>query len=287
MLYYSTNHNAQQVTFKEALMKGLPEDNGLYFPTSVPSISDAFLRNIAKMSFQDICLEISEAWLEDDIDAQVLSNIVFDAIDFDAPLVKVEENIYALELFHGHTHAFKDFGARFMARIMAHFVKEDKKSLKILVATSGDTGSAVANGFHNIEGIDVILLYPSGKVSDLQEKQLTTLEGNVIALEVDGTFDDCQTLVKQAFLDEELNVAQNLTSANSINIARLIPQSFYYFYAFKQLVEERKPIIFSVPSGNFGNLTAGLLAKRMGLPVERFVASTNSNCSSIPGNREI
>ena len=258
-------------------MKSLPEDNGLYFPTSVPSMSDAFLRNIEKMSFQDICLEITESWLEDDIDSQVLHEIVFNAIDFEAPLVKVEDNIYALELFHGPTHAFKDFGARFMAKVMAHYVKNENKTIKLLVATSGDTGSAVANGFHDIEGIEVILLYPSGKVSDLQEKQLTTLEGNVVALEVDGTFDDCQTLVKQAFLDLDLNASMTLSSANSINIARLIPQTFYYFYAYKQLASEGKPIIFSVPSGNFGNLTAGLLAKRMGLAVERFVAATNSN----------
>jgi threonine synthase len=277
MLYYSTNHNAQQVTFKEALFKGLPEDNGLYFPTSVPSVSDAFLRNIERLSFQEICLEISESWLEDDIDSQILHEIIYEAIDFDAPVVNVEDNIYVLELFHGHTHAFKDFGARFMARLMAHFVKEEKKNIKILVATSGDTGSAVAHGFHNIKGIEVILLYPGGKVSELQEKQLTTLEGNVIAIEIDGTFDDCQTMVKQAFLDPDLNAKMTLSSANSINIARLIPQSFYYFYAYKQLAGKGKPIIFSVPSGNLGNLTGGLLAKRMGLPIERFVAATNSN----------
>ena len=277
MLYYSTNHNAKQVTFKEAVLKALPEDNGLYMPISIPSASEAFIRNIERLSFQEICLEISELWLEEDIDPQVLREIVYTAIDFDAPLVSIDDNIYALELFHGPTHAFKDFGARFMARILSHYVNQDNSKINILVATSGDTGSAVASGFHNIPGIRVILLYPGGKVSELQEKQLTTLEGNVIALEVDGTFDDCQMLVKQAFLDTDLNTQINLTSANSINIARLLPQTFYYFYAYKYLAEKKKPVIISVPSGNFGNLTAGLLAKKMGLPVQKFVAATNSN----------
>ncbi|MBN4061903.1 MAG: threonine synthase [Flavobacteriales bacterium] len=276
MQYYSTNHQASHVPLKEAVLKGLPADNGLFMPETIPQLSAGFFDKISSFSFQEIAFEVSKTLLQDDLPENVLQNIVEDAINFDAPLVQIEENTFCLELFHGPTLAFKDFGARFMSRLMEHLLQDSKVELTILVATSGDTGSAVANGFLSVEGINVIILYPSRKVSEIQEKQLTTLGNNITSLEIEGTFDDCQQLVKQAFLDKELKEKLMLTSANSINIARLIPQSFYYFYAYAQL-SKKNNVCVSVPSGNFGNLTAGLIAKKMGLPVSKFIASTNVN----------
>lgn len=277
MQFYSTNHRSPQVSFREAVIRGMPPDNGLYMPISIPEAGENLMSRLPEMKFQDIALEISRLWLKDEVEDDQLSKMVYDAIDFDAPLFNVEKNIYSLELYHGPTYAFKDFGGRFMARLLSYFQKDENKETVILAATSGDTGSAVAHGFLNVPGVYVVLLYPSGKISGLQEKQITTLGGNVTALEVEGTFDDCQMLVKQAFLDETLTDIMQLTSANSINIGRLMPQTFYYFYAFAQLARIGKSIIFSVPSGNFGNLCGGLLAKRMGLPVKKFVAATNAN----------
>ncbi len=273
--FYSTNKKIKAVTFQEALFKGMPEDNGLFMPSFIPLMESDFFTKIDKISFQDIAFEVARHLLAGEIPEPVLRGIIDDAINFDAPLLELEENLYVMELFHGPTLAFKDFGARFMARVMSYFAGNLKREIYILVATSGDTGSAVASGFLSIPGIKVIILYPSAKVSSIQEKQLTTHGNNITAIEIDGTFDDCQKLVKEAFLDKELTETLSLTSANSINIARLIPQSFYYFYA-SSLVKGR-PVIFSVPSGNFGNLTAGLIAKKMGLSVHKFIASTNIN----------
>ncbi|MEQ8170008.1 MAG: threonine synthase [Candidatus Eremiobacterota bacterium] len=273
--FCSTNKKIKAVTFQEALFKGMPEDNGLFMPSLIPIMDSNFFAKADKISFQDIAFEVARHFLAGEIPPSVLRDIIDDAINFDAPLVKLEENLYVMELFHGPTMAFKDFGARFMARVMSYFAGNLNREIYILVATSGDTGSAVASGFLNIPGIRVIILYPSGKVSSIQEKQLTTHGNNITALEIDGTFDDCQKLVKEAFLDKELTGILSLTSANSINIARLIPQSFYYFYACSRVKD--RPVIFSVPSGNFGNLTAGLIAKKMGLEVHKFIASTNIN----------
>jgi threonine synthase len=281
MQFYSTNHKSENVGLEEAIFRGLPQDNGLYMPVAINSMSDDFYAKIDRMSFREISYEVSKRIIGDSVPHSVLREIVETAINFDAPLVQVEDDTYCLELFHGPSHAFKDFGARFMARLMSYYLQKSHKEINILVATSGDTGGAVALGFLNQPGINVTILYPSGMVSNLQEKQLTTLGGNITAIEVKGTFDDCQKLVKQAFLDTELTKKKNLSSANSINIARLIPQSFYYYYAYSKLKAKGKPLVFSVPSGNFGNITAGLIAKRMGLPVEKFVASTNAN-SVIP-----
>ncbi len=277
MNFYSTNHSAPQVSFKEAVLHGMPPDNGLYMPLSIPKIPADLLNDLPDLNFQELALEISKLWLNEDIDEKWLKKIVYEAIDFDATLHKVKENIFSLELYHGPTYAFKDFGARFMARLLSHFVRKESNETVILVATSGDTGSAVAQGFFKIPGIYVVLLYPGGKVSKLQEKQITTIGGNVTALEVDGTFDDCQMLVKQAFLDEDLNDIMHLTSANSINFARLLPQSFYYIYAYAQLKQYEKPIVFSIPSGNFGNMCGALLAKKMGIPIHHLIAATNAN----------
>ncbi|HEY8938308.1 MAG TPA: threonine synthase [Cyclobacteriaceae bacterium] len=277
MNFYSTNNKNQKVSLEQAVTKGLAPDNGLYMPEHIPVLSSDFFANIHTKSFQEIGFAVAQALLGDDLSTSDLKRIVDHTIQFDAPLAEVEKDIYALELFHGPTMAFKDFGARFMSQLLGHFASKQHREIIILVATSGDTGSAVANGFLGVPGTKVIVLYPSGKVSDVQEKQFTTLGKNITALEVDGTFDDCQRLVKTAFLDDELQSKYYLTSANSINIARLIPQSFYYFYAYSQLSRKNKPVIFSVPSGNFGNLTGGLLAKRMGLPIEKFVAVTNAN----------
>jgi threonine synthase len=277
MKLYSTNNPETQVSLKEAVFKGLPDDNGLFMPVSIPRLDDSFFQNIDKLSFQDIAYEVSKALIGDDVPAADLRKIIDSVLTFDAPVVKVHDNIYALELFHGPSLAFKDFGARFMAGLMSYFLKTDKRAINILVATSGDTGSAVAQGFLDMPGIKVTILYPSDQVSDIQEKQLTTLGKNITALEVDGNFDDCQKLVKEAFLDKDLNTKINLSSANSINISRLIPQTFYYFYAYAQLKATGKPLVFSVPSGNFGNLCGGLIAKRMGLPVYKFIAATNIN----------
>ena len=277
MNFYSTNHSSPQVSFQEAVLHGMPPDNGLYMPLSIPKIPEDLLNELPQLNFQELAFEISKLWLLDDIDEKWLKKIVYNAIDFDATLYKLKENIFSLELYHGPTYAFKDFGARFMARLLSHFVRKESNETVILVATSGDTGSAVAQGFYKMPGIYVVLLYPGGKVSKLQEKQITTIGGNVTALEIDGTFDDCQMLVKQAFLDEDLNDIMHLTSANSINFARLLPQSFYYIYAYAQLSQYKKPVIFSIPSGNFGNMCGALLAKKMGVPIHHFIAATNSN----------
>lgn len=277
MRLYSTKNKASFVSLKEAVFKGLPSDNGLFMPENFPVLPASFYENIDKLSFQDIAFEVCKALIGDEIQENDIRSIVNDVLTFDAPVVKVEDNLHVLELFHGPSFAFKDFGARFMARLMSHFLQKDKKEITILVATSGDTGSAVAQGFLNMPGIKVTILYPEGKVSEIQEKQLTTLGNNVTALEVKGNFDDCQRMVKEAFLDQELNSKLNLSSANSINISRLIPQSFYYFYAYAQVKKLGKPVVFCTPSGNFGNICGGLIAKNMGLPVAKFVASTNAN----------
>ena len=265
------------MSLEEAIFKGLPDDNGLFMPDTITELPQVFIKNLKNHSFQSIAYEVSRHILRGAIPEADLKKLIDEAINFPAPVVKLDDETYILELFHGPSMAFKDFGARFMARLMSYFNKGNNKELVILVATSGDTGGAVAAGFHKTPGIKVVILYPSGKVSMLQEKQLTTLGENVVALEVNGTFDDCQALVKQAFLDTELTSQIRLSSANSINIARLIPQSFYYFEAFKQVNTHGKPLVFAVPSGNFGNLTAGLFAKKMGLPIHPFIAATNAN----------
>ncbi len=275
MMLRSTRGESEPVSFQAAVQNGIAPDGGLYLPEVIPSISPKLLEALPRMTFQELSLELAILWLEGEIKRSDLQRIVDNAFPFDAPLVPIEKNIYALELFHGPTFAFKDFGARFMAQVLEQFIADSEQELTILVATSGDTGSAVASAFHNVAGIKVILLFPSGKVSEIQRKQMTTVGGNVQAVAIEGSFDDCQRLVKQAFADSELRTHLQLTSANSINIARLLPQSFYYFRAVAQLSDQAP--LFSVPSGNFGNLTAGVIAKRMGLPVEHFVAATNVN----------
>lgn len=277
MNFYSTNNKSIRVNLQQAVTQGLAPDNGLYMPENIPVLPAEFFKSIDQKSFQAIAFTVAETILKGDLPTAELKRIVDHTIQFDAPLVEVEKDIFALELFHGPTMAFKDFGARFMSQLLSYFAKQQDKEIIILVATSGDTGSAVANGFLDVPGTRVVVLYPSGKVSDVQEKQFTTLGKNITALEVDGTFDDCQRLVKQAFLDDELKNKYFLTSANSINIARLIPQSFYYFYSYAKVKDKSKLVVFSVPSGNFGNLTGGVLAKRMGLPIGKFVATTNIN----------
>ncbi len=277
MNYYSTNNKNLKVSLREAVIQGLAPNNGLYMPETIPDLPASFFESLYQLSFQEIGFQVAKNLIGNDIPTNELKRIVDHTIQFDAPLVEIEKNIFSLELFHGPTLAFKDFGARFLSGLLGFFANQQDKEITILVATSGDTGSAVANGFYNVPGTKVIVLYPSGKVSDIQEKQFTTLGGNITALEIKGTFDDCQRLVKQAFMDEQLKRKLFLTSANSINIARLIPQSFYYFYAYSKLKERQKPFVFSIPSGNFGNLTAGLIAKRMGLPIHRFIAATNQN----------
>lgn len=280
MKYYSTNKQAQEATLQEAVVKGLASDKGLFMPEKIKQLPQSFFDKIDTLSFQEIAYTVADAFFGEDIEADTLKQIVYDTLNFDTPLVHVNDNIYSLELYHGPTLAFKDVGARFMARLLAYFIKKQGQSdVKVLVATSGDTGSAVANGFLGVDGIHVYVLYPKGKVSNIQECQFTTLGQNITALEIDGTFDDCQALVKTAFMDEELNKKLNLTSANSINVARFLPQAFYYFNAYAQLKKLNKAenVVISVPSGNFGNLTAGLIAKRMGLPIKRFIAANNSN----------
>ena len=286
MRLYSTKNPSKFVSLKEAVFKGLPEDNGLFMPEFIPQLPADFIKNLKTYSFQNIAFEVSRHLLSggSSLGSEIISDndlkeIIGKSIDFPAPVVRLDDDTHILELFHGPSLAFKDFGARFMAQLMSYFNKKDDKELVILVATSGDTGGAVAAGFYKALGIKVVILYPSGKVSMLQEKQLTTLGENIIALEVQGTFDDCQALVKKAFLDSELISKIRLSSANSINIARLIPQSFYYFEAYKQVDTKGKPLVFSIPSGNFGNLTAGLFAKKMGLPINQFIAATNLNAS--------
>lgn len=281
MLYYSTSGNAPKTTLQDAVVKGLAPDKGLYMPEHIPTIPKAFFNNIGEMSLQDIAYVVANTLFGDDIESETLKEIVNDTLNFDIPLAHVADNKYSLELFHGPTLAFKDVGARFMARLLGYFNKKNgTKDVNVLVATSGDTGSAVANGFLGVSGVNVFVLYPKGKVSKIQEAQFTTLGKNITALEISGTFDDCQALVKNAFMDEELNEKLQLTSANSINVARFLPQMFYYFYAYAQLAKMGKPldnIVVSVPSGNFGNITAGLIGKKMGLPIKRFIAANNRN----------
>lgn len=280
MKYYSTNKNAPDATLEEAVVKGLAADRGLYMPAEIKKLPVSFFEEIDKLSFQEIAYRVADAFFGSDIPAETLKQIVYDTLSFDVPAVKVKDDIYSLELFHGPTLAFKDVGARFMARLLGYFIrKKGKKQVNVLVATSGDTGSAVANGFLGVEGIHVYVLYPKGKVSEIQEKQFTTLGNNITAIEVNGTFDDCQALVKSAFMDKELNEHMQLTSANSINVARFLPQAFYYFYAYAQMKKLGKAdnLVICVPSGNFGNITAGLFGKYMGLPVKHFIAANNRN----------
>ena len=280
MKYYSTNRKTPDVSLEEAVVKGLAADKGLFMPTTIKSLPQEFYDSIDRLSFQEIAYRVADAFFGEDVAADTLKQIVYDTLNFDVPLVKVTERIYALELFHGPTLAFKDVGGRFMARLLGYFIKKQgRKQVNVLVATSGDTGSAVANGFLGVEGIHVYVLYPKGKVSEIQEKQFTTLGQNITALEVEGTFDDCQALVKAAFMDKELNERLSLTSANSINVARFLPQTFYYFYAYAQLKRLGKAEngVVCVPSGNFGNITAGLFGKKMGLPIKRFIAANNRN----------
>ncbi|WP_310555640.1 threonine synthase [Flavobacterium sp.] len=277
MKYYSLNHNAPKVSFQEAVIKGLAPDKGLYFPESLTPIASGFFENIENYSNEEIAFIAMKQFVGDEIPDENLKAIIAETLCFDFPTIKVEENIYSLELYHGPTMAFKDVGARFMSRCLAYFNRENPNAKNtVLVATSGDTGGAVASGFLGVTGVEVVILYPSGKVSDIQERQLTTLGQNITALEVDGVFDDCQDMVKKAFLDDDLN-GSNLTSANSINIARWLPQMIYFFVAYKQLKHLKKSLIFSCPSGNFGNICAGIIAKKLGLPIKHFVASTNIN----------
>ena len=291
MRYYSTNQQAPLASLEEAVVRGLATDKGLYMPERIKQLPKEFYDGIAEMSFQEIAYRVADAFFGEDIPAEELKRIVYDTLAFDAPVVHVDGNIHSLELYHGPTLAFKDVGARFMARLLGHFIKNDNVNeneycnvrqtgqVNVLVATSGDTGSAVANGFLGVEGIHVYVLYPKGKVSAIQECQFTTLGQNITALEVDGVFDDCQRLVKSAFMDAELNAHMRLTSANSINVARFLPQAFYYFYAYAQMKRQGKEgeLVICVPSGNFGNICAGLFAHRMGLPIKRFIAANNSN----------
>jgi threonine synthase len=277
MKYYSTNNKSNTVTLREAVIQGLAPDNGLYMPENIPTLPANFFKELPELTFREMAYRVAKNMIGDDIPDAELQRITEHTIQFDAPVAEIENDLFALELFHGPTMAFKDFGARFMSQLLGYFAREQKQEITILVATSGDTGSAVANGFLGVKGTRVIVLYPAGKVSEIQEKQFTTLGQNITAIEVDGTFDDCQKLVKQAFLDTSLRNKFFLTSANSINIARLIPQSFYYFYAYAKVARRNKPVVFSVPSGNFGNLTGGLFARAMGLPIHQFVAATNVN----------
>lgn len=278
MKFYSTNNKDLRVSFKEAVFNSMPLDKGLYMPEVIPQLPASFIDNIEKYSLTEIAYEVASALLKDEIPADDLKALVEEAANFEAPAVPLDDNTFVLELFHGPSLAFKDFGARFMSRVMGYYLKDGEQLLDVLVATSGDTGGAVALGFLGVPNTRVTILYPKGKVSPIQEQQLTTLGQNIRAIEVDGTFDDCQALVKQAFADEELNPKFRLTSANSINISRLIPQTFYYFNAYAQLKrKDFKEVVFSVPSGNFGNIGAGLLAYKMGLPVKQFIAATNVN----------
>ncbi|MCF4102698.1 threonine synthase [Gillisia sp. M10.2A] len=278
MRYFSLNNREHTSTFENAVLKGLAPDKGLYFPEKIVSLPKSFFKDINGFSKTDLAFQVIKNYVGDEIPASELTKIIAHTLDFEFPVVPLKENVGVLELFHGPTMAFKDVGARFMAGSLGYFInKGNVGKVTVLVATSGDTGGAVANGFLGVEGIDVVILYPKGKVSEIQEKQLTTLGQNVIALEVDGAFDECQDMVKQAFLDEEIQMQRQLTSANSINVARWLPQMFYYFIAYQQLAEIDKKLVFSVPSGNFGNICAGMLASKMGLPIDHFVASSNAN----------
>ena len=276
MNYYSLNNKHIQVSFQEAVIQGIAPDRGLYFPSSITPLSQSFFEDIESLSNEAIAFQVIQQFVGNEIPEAELKQIIAETLCFDFPCVPVEENVYSLELYHGPTMAFKDVGARFMSRCLGYFNRNDDKKVTVLVATSGDTGGAVASGFLGVKGVEVVILYPSGKVSDIQERQLTTLGQNITALEVDGVFDDCQDMVKKAFLDASLQ-HKNLTSANSINIARWLPQMFYFFFAYKQLKKYNKPLIVSCPSGNFGNICAGILAKRLGLPIFHFVAATNAN----------
>ena len=281
MIYYSTNKKAPVASLEKAVVKGLAEDRGLYMPEQIRQLPKEFFDNIHQMSFQELSYQVADAFFGEDVDAESLKRIVYDTLSFDCPVERVTDNIYSLELFHGPTLAFKDVGARFMARLLQYFIKKEgeTKEVNVLVATSGDTGSAVANGFLGVEGIHVYVLYPKGKVSPIQECQFTTLGKNITAIEVDGVFDDCQALVKSAFMDEELNNHMKLTSANSINVARFLPQSFYYFNAYARMkaLGLADNLVMCVPSGNFGNICSALFGRQMGLPVKRFIAANNAN----------
>lgn len=277
MNYYSLNHKAPNTSFKDAVIKGLAPDKGLYFPVNISPLPKEFFENIDNLSHSEIAFEAIKQFVSPEIPEAILKTIVEETLSFDFPVVKLSENVSTLELFHGPTMAFKDVGARFMARCLEYFNQNNDREVTVLVATSGDTGGAVANGFLGVKGVNVVILYPSGKVSDIQEKQLTTLGQNIKALEVKGTFDDCQDMVKNAFLDEALTSKMQLTSANSINVARWLPQMFYFIFAYKQLHKKYKNMVFSVPSGNFGNICAGMMAQKLGLPINHFVASNNAN----------
>tara|TARA_B110000091_G_scaffold199912_1_gene230200 strand:- start:576 stop:1859 length:1284 start_codon:yes stop_codon:yes gene_type:complete len=275
MNYYSLHRKSPNTTFKNAVIEGLAKDRGIYFPENITPLSKGFIENIEQYSNEEIAFEAIKQFVGDEIPEVILKEIIKETVSFDFPVVKINENIGTLELFHGPTMAFKDVGARFMSACLAYFNRDNDKEITVLVATSGDTGGAVANGFLNAKGIKVVILYPSGKVSDIQERQLTTLGNNITALEVDGVFDDCQDMVKNAFLDTDIK--RTLTSANSINVARWLPQMFYFFFAYKQLKKQKKELVFSVPSGNFGNICAGIMANKLGLPIKHFIAATNIN----------
>jgi threonine synthase len=277
MKFYSTRDRSQAWEFRDVIIQGLAPDGGLFMPEEIKPFQRGFFETIRQKSFVDLSFDVARQLLSGVVPDDVLYDIVKHTVSFDVPLVQIDPDLFSLELYHGPTLAFKDFGARFLSGLMGHFAKDLDREIVVLAATSGDTGSAVASGFYNVKGVRVIILYPSGKVSPLQEKQLTTLGGNITAWEVQGTFDDCQRLVKQLFLDEELRKKYLLTSANSINLGRLIPQTFYYFKGWAELSKFRKPVVVSVPSGNFGNITAGVIAKKSGLPIDRFIASTNVN----------
>jgi threonine synthase len=278
MKFYSTKNRSQSVSLREAVLSGMPADNGLYMPERIPILPNSFFDSLNRMSYRELSFEVAKRFVQEDVPTNILRDIIDEALTFDTPLVALADPIRCLELFHGPTLAFKDVGARFMSRLMAFFMRNSERKLNIVVATSGDTGSAVANGFYQVPGIDVIVLYPAGKISRIQEKQIATLGGNITALKINGTFDDCQRLAKAALIDPYIQKTRLFSSANSINISRLIPQSFYYFNAFRQIEGFRKyRIAICVPSGNFGNLTAGVIAGKMGLPVQRFIAATNIN----------
>jgi threonine synthase len=277
MNYYSLNNNTALTSFETAVIKGLAPDRGLYFPETITALDPAFFESIESLTNQEIAYEAIKQFINPEIPETVLKKIIADTLSFDFPIVKLTDSISTLELFHGPTMAFKDVGARFMARCLGYFNKDNSNEVRVLVATSGDTGGAVANGFLGVKGVRVVILYPSGKVSNIQEKQLTTLGENITALEVDGTFDDCQDMVKKAFLDTELTSKMQLTSANSINVARWLPQLFYFLFAYKQLKNKHPNIVFSIPSGNFGNVCAGMIAQKLGMPIKHFIASNNDN----------
>lgn len=280
MRYYSTNNRSKYVSLHDAVVNGLAEDRGLYMPEKINRLPEEFFKNIDKMSFQEISFEVAKAFFSDDVDEKSLKDIVYDTLSFDCPVKKVYDDIWTLELFHGPTLAFKDVGARFMARLLEYFIRQEAhQTVNVLVATSGDTGSAVANGFLGVDGIHVYVLYPKRKVSKIQECQFTTLGRNITAIEIDGVFDDCQSLVKSAFMDKDLNKHMKLTSANSINVARFLPQAFYYFNTYARMKANglAENLVMCVPSGNFGNITAGLFAMEMGLPIRRFIAANNAN----------